>query len=61
MDTTIVFADGKDLIVHHECQFTNEELIRLKQLTSKEFTDMLMKTGRYKKIDMKDNPFLRKG
>jgi len=57
-NTPVTFKDGKELIVHHNDDLTQDELDQLKELTSVEFKAVLLSTGRFKAIPMKDNPFL---
>lgn len=59
MNTPIIFDDGKELIVHHADEFTPDELKALKSLTSEEFKRLILQTGRFVKIPMNENPFLK--
>jgi hypothetical protein len=58
MNTVIIFADGKDLIVHHAYPFSMRELKELEKLTSDQFIKMIMGTGRFEQVPYEENPFL---
>ena len=57
-NTPVIFKDRKEVIVHHEDDLTEGELAQLRALTSVEFKQLLLATGRFRVIPMQDNPFL---
>jgi len=59
MNTSVVFKDGKQLIIHHEKELTLDELKQLQKFTSEEFKYLLLSSGRFKKIPINQNPFLK--
>ena len=58
--TKIIFADGRELIVHHQKEFTHKEKASMEKLTSEEFKKYVLSLGKFVKIPMRDNPFLDK-
>ena len=59
MNTPVTFSDGKELILHSDREFTDRELLAFKSMTSSEFKQMILRSGRFVKIPMEDNPFLK--
>lgn len=51
--TQITFKDGKKFIVLHKKEFTEEELERLKSLTSDQFKELLFEAGSFVKVPHK--------